>query len=508
MRRLDFISKSPNLSIFREGSNKTNLGGALYFIYIIILILLGVIYIISYFSDEKYIFNYTLVMEPYNKNILDDEKKESMLLTDMDYFFVLGKDGGNLYKNNIINNKNFIIIDNHKLWAEIFSEKASEKRDKDGFYVLNSSRNSDGDECIIKQGTTPMTQNTGSLTLSVLYRCEEKNCKIRDEDKIEEDSYYLFMAYKGFSIEHQNPEKPIQPLPENIYWLKRIQFLNNTNIAFLNWELIEYVEQKGVFGKTYDNLAGNNNAYYAGYYKSQEIYSDDGHVGDLPEKEWKIKDLEGNHFRLLLYLESHPNILDYEKYSRKKISFLDVLANVAALGTTVLNFMSLGYGVLFSGNYNNYKIIENILTKKMKINIHRNDLQKEGETKEEKMTELKTDLIITENEQNDLSINGSAEEKENEEENSPKKVYKKSIDLPLPKFLDFLVHKFYFKCCRRSVKQNLISSCNDLVAKYITIESILYNQMRLEYLWKDYKWNNPENERNQKDGLLLDLKSG
>ena len=58
------------------------------------------------------------------------------------------------------------------------------------------------------------------------------------------------------------------------------------------------------------------------------------------------------------------------------------------------------------------------------------------------------------------------------------------------------------------MKQNLISSCNDLVAKYITIESILYNQMRLEYLWKDYKWNNPENERNQKDGLLLDLKSG
>ena len=44
------------------------------------------------------------------------------------------------------------------------------------------------------------------------------------------------------------------------------------------------------------------------------------------------------------------------------------------------------------------------------------------------------------------------------------------------------------------------------MAKYITIENILYNQMKLEYLWKDYKWNNPQNEIGQKDGLILGLK--
>ena len=36
MRRLDFISGSPQLNIFREGANKTNLGGALYLIYILV----------------------------------------------------------------------------------------------------------------------------------------------------------------------------------------------------------------------------------------------------------------------------------------------------------------------------------------------------------------------------------------------------------------------------------------------------------------------------------------
>ena len=56
----------------------------------------------------------------------------------------------------------------------------------------------------------------------------------------------------------------------------------------------------------------------------------------------------------------------------------------------------------------------------------------------------------------------------------------------MPKFLDFLIHTFYCNCCRRSRKQNLIGSCNNIVAKYVTIENILYNQIRLEYLWKDY----------------------
>ena len=39
--------------------------------------------------------------------------------------------------------------------------------------------------------------------------------------------------------------------------------------------------------------------------------------------------------------------------------------------------MSLVYAVLYSENYDKYKIIENILTKKMKINIHNDDSIKE-----------------------------------------------------------------------------------------------------------------------------------
>jgi len=45
-------------------------------------------------------------------------------------------------------------------------------------------------------------------------------------------------------------------LPDKNYWFETVQFLTNTNIAYLNWELIEYEEEQGIFGKTHDNIVG------------------------------------------------------------------------------------------------------------------------------------------------------------------------------------------------------------------------------------------------------------
>ena len=44
-----------------------------------------------------------------------------------------------------------------------------------------------------------------------------------------------------------------------------------------------------------------------------------------------------------------------------------------------------------------------------------------------------------------------------------KKETYENLDLPLPKFFDFLFHKLYFKCFGHSSKQALIGSCNDIV---------------------------------------------
>ena len=498
MRKLDFISGAPKIAIFRERANKTNLGGTLYLIYLIILALLAIIYISNYFSQEKFDFNYTLVKKQYNdENFLKKEEMKSMLETEMEYIFILAKDNSSLEENN-----DFLIIDNILLAQTIIKKQ---RNIEDGFIILNSSNISNDDECIIKQNK-PIIRGTSNLSLSVLYRCDKNDCTIRKKDKIL-DSYNLVMGYKGFSIDHQNSEKPIHPLIDD-YLGEAIIFFTNTIVVHLNWELIEYEEKKGIFEKTYDNIVGNKYIYYAGNYKSKDSYIDDGHFS------LNIKDLNGNHFKLFLLLESRPNYREYEKYSRTKISILDALTNVFALSSTALNLMSLVYGFLYSENYDNYKLIENLLTKRMEINIYNDEsIKKDNEDdKEREKIKLKTDLLENENEneKNDMNINSVGEEEEEEEKEkgnkSLKNNYKESIDLPMPKFLDFLIHTFYCNCCRRSRKQNLIGSCNNIVAKYVTIENILYNQIRLEYLWKDYKWNNPENEKNQKEDLKLDLK--
>ena len=351
----------------------------------------------------------------------------------------------------------------------------------------------------IKQGE-PFQNNVRDLELAVLYRCNGTNCTIREDDKIKNTSYYLSLAYQGFSIEYQNPENPIQPLKDDNYWSQTVQFLENTNIVYLNWEVIEYEEEKGVFGKTLDNTLGIGNKYYAGDYKSITTFTDDGHMKTLPQTLWQMRDPDGNYFILLLYLKSIPVDNEYERYSRKKVSVLDILANIASLSSTALNLMGLVYGILYAENYNNYKIIENILTKKMKVNINK-DTKNEGDLEKVKI-ELKGDLI----EKNLIEKSINDQDSDDIIEDEGEKMKSSSLNISIPRFIDFLFHKFYSKCCGYSSRHILINSCNDIVAKYTTIENILYNQMRLECLWKDYKWNNPQFQKMDKEDLILDLK--
>ena len=134
----------------------------------------------------------------------------------------------------------------------------------------------------------------------------------------------------------------------------------------------------------------------------------------------------------------------------------------------------------------------------MNVNLNR---KIEEDNDEKTKIELKSDLLDDKKEEKENIIFS-----ENAGEEKQRKIYSENIDLPSPRFIDFLCHNLYFKCFGPSSRQALIESCNDIVAKYITIESIFYNQMRLEYLWKDYKWNNPQYEVKQKDDLILDLR--
>ena len=68
MRKLDFISSGPQLSIFQEDANKNNFGGTLYLIYILILIVLVVLYITDYVDNDEYEFNYNYIRDTFNES--------------------------------------------------------------------------------------------------------------------------------------------------------------------------------------------------------------------------------------------------------------------------------------------------------------------------------------------------------------------------------------------------------------------------------------------------------
>ena len=51
--------------------------------------------------------------------------------------------------------------------------------------------------------------------------------------------------------------------------------------------------------------------------------------------------------------------------------------------------------------------------------------------------------------------------------------------------------------------QEIIKLSNEIIGKYLSIENILLNQMIMENLMKDYKWNNPDLNSIKKNELII-----
>ena len=65
MHYLDFLNEPPKIYIFQKEKNKTNFGGVLFFIYIIIMIMISLIYIFDYAFNDKYTYE-ALIFQNYS----------------------------------------------------------------------------------------------------------------------------------------------------------------------------------------------------------------------------------------------------------------------------------------------------------------------------------------------------------------------------------------------------------------------------------------------------------
>ena len=73
----------------------------------------------------------------------------------------------------------------------------------------------------------------------------------------------------------------------------------------------------------------------------------------------------------------------------------------------------------------------------------------------------------------------------------------------------FLINCYCKRCnkCKKSKQQEMLNLCNTLTMKYLSVDSILYNQMKFENFIKDYKWKNNSLNNIENNELFLKLKN-
>lgn len=266
---------------------------------------------------------------------------------------------------------------------------------------------------------------------------------------------------------------------------------NDTNFLELKWRTIKYTEKKGLFQ--------NDIQYGCGYIDDYELISD----------EYITRRLIQDKIYILLGMVSLENdSTQYNEYFRKRISELDLLANILSLMANIFTGMKMFYR-FYSNNFNNYKIIEELFIKQ---NIKKEKIKQYSDIKNSennKLFSLNDDLIekcINKGNNNENTINDNYEDNNDEsnsnnylEDGDSKKIKKLS-------FYDFYLNNLYC-CCKKQKNQNIIHICNKIVHKYASIDTLIKNQILLENLMKDYKWNDPNLNKIENNNLLIQLKT-
>ena len=465
MNALDFLSGPPQISIFEKSSNKTNLGGVLTLIYLIIFLIISIAYIYNYEVNPKYIVSYSYE----HKYVENDRERISN-------------------KFNPILTFNFYVPDDAVELFLMFSHNEIISFHKDYNRLLSD------------------------FNFELYYICQDNDEECNPgKEKIE--PLPLFLNYSGCQLDHQNEESPIK---RNYVSELYIFFLDSISLHLLRWKTIIYKEDKGISG-IFDKLLDKDNDIYGVEFIDPISLS--VKVDDVYEKEYE--DVDGTiikkRVRKLGYIQFNKELRNeyFDYYSRKKIGIFDPIANICSLANTIYSIFNFAFGIFYSNSFDNYKIIEKIISKKYNksntekkmnkkefIDIINDDENEENEKDDEKI-ELRDFNNIEQKEDNLLDKNYNIiHEKEKEItdiENEDERI------LPKLHFYHYFFNILFCKNKCMSNNQEIISACNEIISKYYSIDNILYNQLLLENLFKDYKWNDPKLNNIENNKLVNDI---
>ena len=530
MNNLDFLNSPPQHYIFGKRTNKTKFGGILFLIYLIIMIFISLIYILDYALNEKYDIESYLI-DTFFENLLfdpdfDDSKINPDINPKVDFNIALLINDDNYINKNELMKNTFLVYDN-KLYKGSFHEALYDDRPLHNYFI---------DFYISKkifEGVTFLPQQNKEM--QIVYKCNNSNCSNLNMSFFDSIS----INTKDFEIINDGPI-PILVKDDcfqtHVCDSYAINFFEDNKTLIFDLELttIVYEEKKGI-SRLIDKLFNKSSKYeisyidnyssYKRYYNYEDDDDDDYGVefdNQDPNYDNEEEEIDYKNYHILSSINTLPGN-KYLKYRRTKIGFLDVLAKIGALfGTfnTIFKFVFIFY----SRNFDNYKIIDNILQmnlynsktdemnkKQIKLNNSKSnqiELTKLDIIKDEKDNitfPLISDINETENEK-EKNIKSKIDENVNLEENkngtnnkeikfddNKGNIEYKTEDKILPKlsFFDFYFNNIYCKSCKRREKQDILSLCNKIISKYNSIDYVLYNNILFENLLKDYKWNNP-----------------
>jgi hypothetical protein len=72
MNAIDFFNLPPQYSIFQKETNKTQFGGVLFLIYLIVMLFISLAYILDYAVNEKYEIEYSIVNSFFSKKSYEE----------------------------------------------------------------------------------------------------------------------------------------------------------------------------------------------------------------------------------------------------------------------------------------------------------------------------------------------------------------------------------------------------------------------------------------------------
>ena len=199
----------------------------------------------------------------------------------------------------------------------------------------------------------------------IVYLCSE-TCSLDKKDQTDL-TYILNISYPWYKIDHQNEKIPLERNSDKYPFYKEFFFsYSKSSLYQINWGIIKYKEERGLLG-FFDNLFNEKKIFNCLDISSIEQINTEGPI------ELGNKDDSLYKFKILTIISMKIDNNQYIEYIRTKKSFLDVLANIGALFSalcSILNFIFYFY----SRNFNNYKIIKEILSR-LKEDILNNNLK-------------------------------------------------------------------------------------------------------------------------------------